>query len=233
MQVHHQPPTDLHLTPDNCSIDSKGIPVAGFTNDIDADTRSITIPDMGADEFDAYNAGVLAGIVSTAVCSNKAVVNTGTIYTDASCNLIARVLPSGVSPVTGIINTCVTMDAAQLYFNGEPYVQRHYDLEPATNPATATATITMYFTDAAFALYNATNPVWPACCWRRIISPQFNKPESYPVSWYANRRFANIYPRQLYRHQGSVNSCKCGINRKYLGSNRRCFRLQWFLCTHQ
>ncbi|MBL0202698.1 MAG: T9SS type A sorting domain-containing protein [Chitinophagaceae bacterium] len=154
--------TDLHLTPDNCSIDSKGIPVAGFTNDIDADTRSITIPDMGADEFDAYNAGVLAGIVSTAVCSNKAVVNTGTIYTDASCNLIARVLPSGVSPVTGIINTCVTMDAAQLYFNGEPYVQRHYDLEPATNPATATATITMYFTDAAFALYNATNPVWPA-----------------------------------------------------------------------
>ena len=154
--------TDLHLTPDNCSIDSKGIPVAGFTDDIDADTRSITIPDIGADEFDAYNAGVLAGIISTAVCSNKAVVNTGTIYTDASCNLIARVLPSGVSPVTGIINTCVTMDATQLYFNGEPYVQRHYDIEPATNPATATATITMYFTDAEFALYNATNPVWPA-----------------------------------------------------------------------
>ncbi|MBL0202700.1 MAG: hypothetical protein IPP81_21840 [Chitinophagaceae bacterium] len=154
--------TDLHLTPLNCSIDSKGTPIGGITNDIDADTRSSTIPDMGADEFDAYNAGVLAGIVSTAVCSNKAVVNTGTIYTDASCNLIARVLPSGVSPVTGIINTCVTMDAAQLYFNGEPYVQRHYDLEPATNPATATATITMYFTDAEFALYNATNPVWPA-----------------------------------------------------------------------
>ncbi|MBK8786721.1 MAG: T9SS type A sorting domain-containing protein [Chitinophagaceae bacterium] len=155
--------TDLHLTPANCSLDNKGTPVAGITNDIDLDTRSTTVPDIGADEFDAYNTGVLAGIVSTAVCSNKAVVNTGTIYTDASCNLIAKVVPSGGDPVAGVINTCVTMDASQLYFNGDPYVQRHYDVEPVTsNQTTTSATITMYFTDAEFALYNTNNSAtWP------------------------------------------------------------------------
>jgi Secretion system C-terminal sorting domain len=156
--------TDLHLTPANCSIDNKGTPIVGFTDDIDADTRSSTIPDIGADEFDAYNAGVLAGVVSTAVCSSKPVVNTGTLYTDASCNIIARVLPSGGDPVAGVINTCVTLDAAQLYFNGDPYVQRHYDVEPVTsNQTTTSATITMYFTDAEFVLYNTNNSAtWPS-----------------------------------------------------------------------
>jgi len=155
--------TDLHLTPDNCMLDNKGTPVGGITGDIDADTRSVTVPDIGADEFDAYNTGVLAGVVSTAVCSNKAVVNTGTIYTDATCNLIAKVVPSGGSPVAGLINTCVTMDASQLYFNGDPYVQRHFDVEPATsNQTTTSATITMYFTDAEFELYNTNNSgAWP------------------------------------------------------------------------
>ncbi len=155
--------TNLHLTPNNCALDNKGTPIAGITNDIDLDTRSTTVPDIGADEFDAYNVGVLAGVVSTAVCSNKAVVNTGTIYTDASCNLIANVLPSGGDPVAGVINTCVTMDASQLFFNGDPYVQRHYDIEPViSNQTTTSATITMYFTDAEFALYNTNNSAtWP------------------------------------------------------------------------
>ncbi len=155
--------TDLHLTPDNCALDNKGTPVGGISNDIDADTRSASTPDIGADEFDAYNTGVLAGIVNTSVCSNKTVINTGTIYTDAGCNLIARVLPSGAAPVSGMINACVTRDAAQLYFNAEPYVQRHYDIEPAVAAATATATVTLYFNDAEFALYNTNNsPAWPA-----------------------------------------------------------------------
>ena len=154
--------TDLHLTPNNCNIDNMGIPIAGFTDDIDADTRSTTTPDIGADEFDAYNAGVLAGVVNIAVCANKAVVNTGTIYTDASCNLIAKVLPSGTFPVAGVINTCVTLDATQQNFNGDRYVQRHYDVEPATsNTTTTSATLTLYFTDAEFVQYNTNNPVRP------------------------------------------------------------------------
>jgi hypothetical protein len=153
--------TDLHLTNVNCGIDNLGAPIGSYLIDIDANTRSITVPDMGADEFDAYITGVLSGVGNAAVCESKAVVNTGTIYKDAGCKIIAKIVPSGGTPVTGVINTCVTLDNTQLNFNGEPYVQRHYDIEPATNAANATATVTLYFTDAEFALYNSTNLPWP------------------------------------------------------------------------
>src|SRR6185436_3010675 len=40
-------------------------------------------------------------------------------------------------------------------FNGNAYVQRHYDIEPVNNPATATATVTLYFTQQDFDNFNA------------------------------------------------------------------------------
>ena len=153
--------TDLHLTTANCGIDNRGTPVS-VTTDIDAATRDAATPDIGADEFTAALSGTLAGVVSTAVCENKAVSATGTNYVTSVCDLIARVLPAGASPVTGVINTCVTRDATQQYFNGEPYVQRHYDIEPVTNASTATATVTLYFTNQEFVDYNTINGgVWP------------------------------------------------------------------------
>lgn len=103
----------------------------------------------------------LAGIAGGSVVCSNAPVGAGTYYLDGSCNLIARVVPSGGSPVAGMINSCVTIDGTQQYFNGEPYVQRHYDIEPANSPATATASITLYYTDAEFVNYNILNPVWP------------------------------------------------------------------------
>jgi hypothetical protein len=156
--------TDLHLTNANCGIDGKGTPIA-ITTDIDAATRDANAPDVGADEFTAsYSATSLAGVAGSAVCDGKNVYASPavTTYATSVCDLIAKVLPSGGSPVAGRINVCVTRDASQLYFNGEPYVRRHYDLEPVTsNQTTTSATITMYFTDAEFTLYNTTNPVWP------------------------------------------------------------------------
>ncbi len=153
--------TDLHLTTSNCGIDNRGTPV-GITTDIDAASRDIYTPDMGADEFTAVYNNALAGIVATAVCDNKTVSTAGTLYATSVCDLIARVLPSGGTPVAGRINTCVTRDASQQYFNGEPYVQRHYDIEPATGAATATATVTLYFTDQEFVNYNTINSAtWP------------------------------------------------------------------------
>ena len=117
---------------------------------------------MGADEFTSTYTGTLAGIAGVAVCENKAVSLSGTTYATSACALIAKVLPSGGSPVSGKINTCVTLQASQQYFNAAPYVQRHFDIEPlVSNITTTSATITMYFTDAEFVLYNTTNPVWP------------------------------------------------------------------------
>jgi len=152
--------TDLHLTAANCGLDNKGTPVS-ITTDIDAAIRDVAAPDIGADEFASTLSGALAGIVSAAVCENKTVSAGGTNYVTNACELIARVVPAGVSPVAGVINTCVTRDVSQQYFNGEPYVQRHYDIEPASNAATATATVTLYFTDIEFANYNSLNLVWP------------------------------------------------------------------------
>jgi hypothetical protein len=47
---------DLHITTPDCSFNNKGIPVAGITADIDAATRSLTTPDIGADEVAGYAA---------------------------------------------------------------------------------------------------------------------------------------------------------------------------------
>ncbi len=153
--------TDLHLTAANCGLDGKATPVT-ITTDIDGATRDAATPDIGADEFTAVNSNTLAGVAATAVCENKTVSVTGTTYVTAACDLIARVLPAGVSPVTGQINICVTLDAAPQYFNGEPYVQRHYDIEPANNAAAATATVTLYFTNQDFVDYNTINgATWP------------------------------------------------------------------------
>ncbi len=153
--------TDLHLSTANCDLDGYGTPVAGITTDIDADARDVAAPDMGADEFTATHPLVLAGVAGSAVCENKTVSPLGTTYTNNVCPIIARVLPSGGAAVSGKINVCVTLDAVQQYFNGEPYVQRHIDIEPELAPATATGTITLYFTDQEFVDYNTNNPVWP------------------------------------------------------------------------
>jgi hypothetical protein len=154
--------TDLHLTSANCQIDGRGTPIV-ITTDIDNATRDVATPDMGADEFIASFNTTLAGIAGSAICENRTVSVTGTTFSSNACDLIAKVLPSGGAAVSGKINTCVTLDAIQQYFNGEPYVQRHFDVEPTTsNQTTTSATITLYFSDAEFGLYNTTNPVaWP------------------------------------------------------------------------
>lgn len=73
------------------------------------------------------------------------------------CTLIAFVSPAGASPVTGNIDATVYVDASVQTYNGAPYVQRHFDINPAINPNTATANITLYFTQADFNAYNAAN----------------------------------------------------------------------------
>jgi hypothetical protein len=87
-----------------------------------------------------------------------------TTYSDGTCSPIAAVTPSGSSPVSGSIQSCVTVDASVPSFNGIPYVARYYAIEPATNPSTSTATLTLYFTQADFDAYNVargSNPALP------------------------------------------------------------------------
>ena len=110
-----------------------------------------------------YSPATLAGIAGGAqTCLSTTIQSTGTTFIDASCNLVARLVPSGASPVTGTINTCVIIDASVQTYNTQPYVQRHYDIEPAANAATATGTVTLYFTQAEFDAFNAVRGTSPA-----------------------------------------------------------------------
>ncbi|MGJ8594021.1 MAG: T9SS sorting signal type C domain-containing protein [Aquaticitalea sp.] len=49
--------SDLHLTEDNPDLDNKGVFLSSVTIDIDEEIRSITTPDIGADEFIAKKCG--------------------------------------------------------------------------------------------------------------------------------------------------------------------------------
>lgn len=95
------------------------------------------------------------------VCLNSTVSGGGTTYSDANCNIIARIVPSGALPVSGIINVCTKYESGVPVFNSQAYCERHYDIVPASGAATATATITLYYTQAEFTAYNAANGVFP------------------------------------------------------------------------
>lgn len=103
-------------------------------------------------------AGTAGGAV---VCSNNVVAGGGTHYTDPDCKLIARILPTGASPVSGTINVCTEYGSGIPSFNSQPYCERHYDITPASGAATATATVTLYYTQAEFDAYNASNGAYP------------------------------------------------------------------------
>lgn len=112
-------------------------------------------------------AGTFSGLLAATtgglqVSTTATVATTGTDYLDTLCNLIARVVPSGASPVSGLISTKVIIDATIQTYNVEPYVQRHFDIEPATNAATATATVTLYFRDQEFVEFNLNRNGFPA-----------------------------------------------------------------------
>lgn len=70
-------------------------------------------------------------------------------------NLIAVVSPNGAAPVSGNTTTKVWFEAVQ----PSQFVKRHYEITPASGAATATATVTLYFTQAEFNAFNAVNAV--------------------------------------------------------------------------
>ena len=89
------------------------------------------------------------------------IAETNEFRDNSNCGLIATIVPSGASPVSGMIKTKTTIDAAVQSFGGNAYLQRHYDIEPIDNAASATATLTLYFTQQDFDNYNAVNGVNP------------------------------------------------------------------------
>jgi uncharacterized repeat protein (TIGR01451 family) len=132
-------------------------------------TVTITVPGTSC----SYNANtsvavststnVLAGIAGAG--STLQTHSAGGYYNDASCNLISRLQSSGANPVTGSVTAKVWRETTVPTHGGSPYVARHYEITPATNAATATGTVTLYFLQSEFNAFNtsagATQPKLP------------------------------------------------------------------------
>lgn len=78
------------------------------------------------------------------------------LATTANCRTLALVSPSGGNPVSGGVNGKVWVRNTVPSYNGKPFVPRSYEITPVNNAATATATVTLYFTQADFDLYNTS-----------------------------------------------------------------------------
>ncbi|HXO74486.1 MAG TPA: hypothetical protein VN824_04630, partial [Puia sp.] len=99
-------------------------------------------------------AGTISG---PPICSIQSVAQAGTTYSDAAaCGIIAKIIPTGTHPVSGSIQSCVLVDGNVQSYNNVSYVQRHFNLMPATDALTSTATTTLYFTQGDFDAYNAS-----------------------------------------------------------------------------
>ncbi len=89
--------------------------------------------------------------VNTSITTTQGITTT---YGDCG-GLIAKLNQNGASPVTGTVNTKVWIEPTVPSQSGIPFVQRHYEITPATAPATATGRVTLYFTQAEFDNFNS------------------------------------------------------------------------------
>ena len=76
------------------------------------------------------------------------------LLTNDGCRLIATLTPQGLNPVHGILKAKTWNEVAVPVHNGEPFVSRHYEITPGLNASTATAKITLYFTQQEFDDFN-------------------------------------------------------------------------------
>jgi streptogramin lyase len=101
--------------------------------------------------------------ITIAVTNNSSTIAvTGTTYFPSCTNVIAKLSPIGVAPVSGNTTAKVWIEAVQ----PSQFVKRHYEITPNANANTATARVTLYFTQAEFDDFNAVNttklPAGPA-----------------------------------------------------------------------
>jgi hypothetical protein len=115
-----------------------------------------TVDTSKTDTVAWFNSGYLAGVAGTTESNtiNITAQNNNLKVTYTDCDLISSVNPSGASPVSGPVDFKVTLDPQVNSFNGIPYVQRHYDIDPQTNASNATATVELYAYENEFIAYN-------------------------------------------------------------------------------
>lgn len=102
----------------------------------------------------ATPSGILAGAIGNTETTIRNIYAPLDVRYPNDCDLMASITPSGASPLNGNTTVKVTLDNAVNNYNGQPYVQRHFDIEPANNAANATADVTLYAYQSEFDAYN-------------------------------------------------------------------------------
>ena len=100
----------------------------------------------------------------TAANGDQATASVGssaTTFGATNCTTIATVRPSGTSPVSGSVTAKAYVQSSTPAYNGQTYIRRYFDIAPAANANTATARITLYYSQADFDDYNANNGTAP------------------------------------------------------------------------
>jgi hypothetical protein len=112
-----------------------------------------------------FNAGYLAGNVNSVETNNVIMTPAPSVISYTDCDLISTVIPSGNTPVSGGLQASVTLDPTINNYLGQPYLQRHYDIMPATNGSGATAIVKLYAYQYEFDAYDSflvqTNSILP------------------------------------------------------------------------
>lgn len=104
--------------------------------------------------------GNLAGFIGTTETEYATVNSPQDVRYDADCDLMVTIKPTNPDPYYGEYQVDVTIDTAVFNFNGQPYVERHFSINPyypdevGPDPETLTAHITLYAYQHEFDNYN-------------------------------------------------------------------------------
>ena len=86
--------------------------------------------------------------------------NTDTLYNPADCKRIVHITDVADAVSLGSTQVCEWIDASTQVHNGQPYVNRHYQITPSVQTG---ATVCLYFLDDDFAQFNSFSFIngWP------------------------------------------------------------------------
>jgi hypothetical protein len=100
-------------------------------------------------------ASTTGALVTSTTCLSQIVSTGDNYFVNGTCDLLAKIVPQGAGPaISGSVNVCARIESGTLFYNSEPYLMRHFDIEPASNASTATAKITLYVLQSEFDDYN-------------------------------------------------------------------------------
>jgi len=104
-----------------------------------------------------YQAAVTAHTTALPTANMSVVQVVGGNTYLGNCTALLAYLQPGTTgtPVSGSVMAKLWLEATQPSFNGNPYVKRHYEITPATNAASSTGRVTLYFTQAEFDAFNS------------------------------------------------------------------------------